>query len=174
LLRAYARVEAETGWGLVVVGAAGWSYEPIFATAEALGLADKVVFAGFSDPEQLPLWYNAAGMLVYPSVYEGFGLPALEAMACGTPVIAANNSALPEVVGEAGLLVGAKDVEAMAHSISILARDPELRQELSQRGRQRAAGYSWRKTAEATLGVYHDAVSLAGRRAGKRMNEKRV
>lgn len=172
LLRAYARVAAETGWGLVVVGATGWSYEPIFATAEALGLTKSVVFAGFADPEELPLWYNAAGMLVYPSLYEGFGLPALEAMACGTPVIAANNSSLPEVVGEAGLLVGAKDVEAMAHAIATLARDDELRQELSARGRQRAAGYSWRKTAEATLGVYHDAVSPAGRQV--RMKEKQV
>lgn len=172
LLRAYARIAAETGWGLVVVGATGWSYEPIFATAAALGLADSVIFAGFAEPDELPYWYNAAGMLVYPSVYEGFGLPALEAMACGTPVIAANNSSLPEVVGEAGLLVGARDVEALAHAIGILARDPELRLELSRRGRQRAAGFSWRKTAEATLGVYHDAVALAKNRA--RMKEKQV
>ncbi len=171
LLRAYARVAAESGWGLVVVGATGWSYEPIFATAEALGLADSVVFAGFAEPDELPLWYNAAGMLVYPSVYEGFGLPALEAMACGTPVIAANNSSLPEVVGEAGLLVGARDVEALAHAIATLARDPELRIELSRRGRQRASGFSWRTTAQRTLNVYHNAVTLAGRQATMRGNQ---
>jgi len=163
LLRAYARVANQTGWRLVVVGAAGWSYEPTYATVVELGLTDSVTFAGFADPSELPLWYNAAGMLVYPSVYEGFGLPAVEAMACGTPVIAANNSSLPEVVGDAGLLVGTKDVEAMAHAIATLVRDPELRHELSRRGCQRAAAFSWRKTAEATLDVYRDAVALTDR-----------
>lgn len=158
LLKAYARVHGEIGWDLVVAGAVGWSHEPIFETARALGLADRVRFAGFVAPHELPLWYNAATVLVYPSVYEGFGLPLIEAMACGTPVIASDSSALPEVVGDAGLIVGTKDVGGYAHSLLGLARSTELRQELVARGMKRAAGYSWTRTARETLAVYEQAI----------------
>jgi glycosyltransferase involved in cell wall biosynthesis len=161
LLRAYARVEAEVGWPLVVVGAAGWLYEPVFATARALGLAERVRFTGYAAPETLPFWYNAAGMLVYPSLYEGFGLPALEALACGTPVIAADASSLPEVVGDAGLLVKPRDIDGFAHAILSLARDEALRAALAERGLRRAAGYSWRRTAALTHAVYRDALAAA-------------
>jgi glycosyltransferase involved in cell wall biosynthesis len=158
LLRAYARVVDEIGWELVVAGATGWAYDPIFETARALGLAERVRFAGYVPGEELPLWYNAAGMFVYPSLYEGFGLPLLEAMACGTPVIAANTSSLPEVVGDAGLLVDPRDVEAMAQALRSLAESESLRDDLSERGQQRAAAYSWRRTAEETLAVYRDVM----------------
>ncbi|MEX2314781.1 MAG: glycosyltransferase family 1 protein, partial [Thermomicrobiales bacterium] len=158
LLRAYAQVADETGWELVVAGAAGWSYAPIFETARALGLAERVRFAGYVAGEDLPLWYNAAGMFVYPALYEGFGLPLLEAMACGTPVIAANTSSLPEVVGEAGLLVDPRDVAALADAIRRLAGSETLRAELGERGRQQATAYSWRRTAEETLAVYRDVM----------------
>jgi glycosyltransferase involved in cell wall biosynthesis len=154
LLRAYARVREECDWQLVIAGAAGWDYSSIFATARELGLVDVVRFAGFVPPEQVPLWYNAASLLVYPSLYEGFGLPLLEAMACGTPVIAADASALPEVVGDAGLLVGPRDVEGLARAIASLTRSPEARAELRARGLQRAQTFSWRATAERTLAVY--------------------
>ena len=161
LLRAYARVAAQTGWELVVAGAEGWGTEPMFAAVRELGLADKVRFVGYVAPERLPLWYNAAGILAYPSFYEGFGLPALEAMACGTAVIAADNSALPEVVGDAGCLVGARDIDGFAHAIATLARDDDFRARLGARGARRAAQYTWRRTAELTLRVYEDASQTA-------------
>jgi glycosyltransferase involved in cell wall biosynthesis len=172
LLRAYARVMAETGWSLVVAGAEGWGTTPIFTLARALGIEDNVRFVGYVAPQELPFWYNAAGMLVYPSFYEGFGLPALEAMACGTPVIAADNSALPEVVGDAGLLVGARDVDGFAHAITTLARDADFRHRLGRRGQLRAAGYSWRRTAELTLAVYQQALDSA--RQARGLKEKRI
>lgn len=164
LLKAYARVAGESGWPLVIVGAHGWDYESIFVTARALGLtgvagAERVRFVGFVPPETLPLWYNAAGMLVYPALYEGFGLPLLEAMACGTPVIGADASSLPEVVGEAGLLVPPKDVDAMGRAMLTLTRSNELRAELRGRGLRRAAEFSWRRTAQETLGVYRDVLA---------------
>ena len=158
LLRAYAQVADVIGWELVVVGATGWSYAPIFETARSLGLAERVRFAGYVAGEELPLWYNAAGMFVYPSLYEGFGLPLLEAMACGTPVIAADTSSLPEVVGDAGLLVDPRDVDALTQAIHSLAGSETRREELRLRGRQRASAYSWRRTAEETLAVYRDVM----------------
>jgi glycosyltransferase involved in cell wall biosynthesis len=171
LLRAYARVRGETGWQLVIAGAAGWSYDSIFSTARELGLEDVVRFAGFVEPEQLPLWYNAAGIFVYPSTYEGFGLPLLEAMACGTPVIAANTSSLPEVVGDAGLLAAPRDTEGFARAILSLIRAPELRAELRERGLRRAAGYSWRATAAGTLAVYRAVVAQAHHAHGTRQSK---
>ena len=171
LLKAYARVHGEIGWDLVVAGAVGWSHEAIFETARALGLADRVRFAGFVGTHELPLWYNAATVLVYPSVYEGFGLPLIEAMACGTPVIASDSSALPEVVGDAGLIVGTKDVGGYAHSLLGLARSPDLRQELFHRGLKRAATYSWSRTARETVAVYEQAIAANRRRGGRRRGQ---
>jgi glycosyltransferase involved in cell wall biosynthesis len=163
LLRAYARVGAETGWPLVIAGAAGWDYESVFATARELGLTggerDRVRFVGFIEPETLPHWYNAAGIVVYPSLYEGFGLPLLEAMACGTPVIGADASSLPEVVGEAGLLVPPKDVDALGRAMLTLTRSDELRDELRERGLRRATEFSWRRTATETLAVYRETLA---------------
>jgi glycosyltransferase involved in cell wall biosynthesis len=122
---------------------------------------ERVRFVGFVPPESLPLWYNAAGMLVYPALYEGFGLPLLEAMACGTPVIGADASSLPEVVGEAGLLVPPKDVDAVGRAMLTLTRMDEMRAELRERGLRRAAEFSWRRTAEETLAVYRDVLAEA-------------
>ncbi|HMM42812.1 MAG TPA: glycosyltransferase family 1 protein, partial [Thermomicrobiales bacterium] len=160
LLKAYARTAGETGWQLVVAGAAGWQHEPIFALARELGVAQTVRFIGFVPPEELPIWYNAADAFVYPSLYEGFGLPLLEAMACGTPVVASETPALREVVGNAGLVVGPRDVPALAQALLQLARAPELRQELATRGLRRAREYSWRRTAAETAAVYRAAASM--------------
>ncbi len=162
LLRAYARTARETGWQLVVAGAAGWRHEPVFALARELGIAEAVRFVGFVPPEDLPLWYNAADAFVYPSLYEGFGLPLLEAMACGTPVVASETPALREVVGNAGLIVGPRDVPALSQALLQLARAPELRNELATRGLRRAAEFSWRRTAAETAAVYRAAAGVAG------------
>ena len=157
LLRAWARTAGETGWQLVVAGAAGWHHEPIFDLARELGIADAVRFVGFVPPEDLPLWHNAADAFVYPSLYEGFGLPLLEAMACGTPVVTSDTPALREVVGNAGLIVGPRDVPALAQALLQLAREPELREELAARGLRRASEFSWRRTAAETAAVYRAA-----------------
>lgn len=145
---------------LVLVGGKGWDYREVFAQVERLGLARDVVFAGFVPAEELPWWYRAAEVFVYPSLYEGFGLPVLEAMASGTPVVTSTASSLPEVAGDAALLVDPYDVEAMAQAISRLLDDEPLRAELVGRGLRRAATYSWARTAAETIAVYQDVLSV--------------
>jgi glycosyltransferase involved in cell wall biosynthesis len=143
---------------LVIGGAKGWFYEDVFARVEELGLEGQVMFPGYIPISELPLWYNAAELFVYPSLYEGFGLPPLEAMACGTPVVAASTSSLPEVVGEAGLTVDPLDVEELAEAMKRVLNDEALRQEMRERGLKRAKGFSWTKTAQETVQVYRRAM----------------
>lgn len=159
LIRAYAAVRAETGATLVLAGGKGWFYEEIFGTVRALGLADVVRFPGYVPDAELPLWYNSAEVFAYPSLYEGFGLPALEAMACGVPVIAANTSALPEVMGGAGLLVAPTDEAALAAALRAVLGDPALAARLRAAGPPQAARFSWATSARRTLAVYESAPS---------------
>lgn len=158
LLRAYAKVAGELDWPLVVIGARGWQYDPIFRTVRQLGLGERVRFSGYVPAEELPDWYSAATIFILPSLYEGYGLPALEAMACGTPVIASSTSSLPEVVGDAGLLVDPLDEDAITGEILRLAGDARLRQELSDLGLRRAARFSWRRSIELTYAAYRDVL----------------
>lgn len=163
LLEAYARVATARQTGsLVIAGAKGWYYEEIFKRVEMLGLTDKVRFAGFVPDAELPLWYNAATVFVYPSLYEGFGMPLLEAMACGTPVIGSDVSCMPEVVGDAGLLVAPLDVKALADSLERLLVDGDLRDDLSQRGRAWASNYTWETAAAETVASYRRALEMDG------------
>lgn len=156
LIYAYAAL-GETEHTLVLGGGRGWQYEQVFATVEELGLGDRVWFPGFISHEELPYWYNAADMFVFPSIYEGFGLPPLEAMACGTPVIVSDSSSLPEVVGSAGLLVDPADEDTLAAAIHRVSTDPDLAASMAERGLSRAAEFSWRSSARDTAAVY-DAV----------------
>lgn len=163
LLRAFARwrreqPEASTGVALVLGGAKGWLYEEIFRLVQELGLSEVVQFRGYISENDLPLWYNSAYCFVYPSVYEGFGLPPLEAMACGCPVITSNTSSLPEVVGEAGLMVGPDDEAALTGLLSRLLTDEAERARLSKAGLARAAQFSWLKAARQTLAIYEQVV----------------
>ncbi|HWQ15483.1 MAG TPA: glycosyltransferase family 1 protein, partial [Roseiflexaceae bacterium] len=162
LLEAYARIAPETDAPLIIGGARGWLYEPILAKAEALGLGEKLRFVGYVDRSEQRLWYAAATLFAFPSLYEGFGMPPLEAMACGTPVVTSSSSSLPEVVGDAGLIVPPHDVDALAGALRRLLADAELRAELRERGLAQARRFSWRETAERTLEVYRTA---AGRRS---------
>ncbi len=157
LLRAYARLLPRLDVPLVVVGAKGWLYEGVFQEARALGVSERVVFAGYAPPEDLPLWYAAASVFVYPSLYEGFGLPVIEAMACGTPVVTSNTSSLPEVAGEAALLVDPTDPDALAEAIERALTDEALRWELKERGYERARRFNWERTARETVAVYRAA-----------------
>lgn len=154
LFEAYSQVARICNIPLIVGGAKGWLYEPVLKRLEALDVRDHVHFVGYIDEEELPLWYAAATVFVFPSIYEGFGMPPLEAMACGTPVITSNTSSLPEVVGNAGIMVDPLNVDALADAIVRLLGDDALKDDLKQRGLQRATLFSWRKTAESTVAAY--------------------
>ncbi len=157
LLEAYSQVVRDDPVPLLIGGGKGWMYQPVFERLEALGLRDHVHFVGYIDEQELPLWYAAARMFVFPSLYEGFGMPPLEAMACGTPVITSNTSSLPEVVGDAGLLVPPTDASAMATAILRLLHDDALYSYLREQGLRRARHFSWRTSAEKTLMTYEQA-----------------
>jgi glycosyltransferase involved in cell wall biosynthesis len=156
LLDAYARLRQRgTVPPLVLAGGRGWGDHPIDARVEALGLTDSVRFLGYVPTAELPLCYNAASVFVYPSLYEGFGLPPLEALACGTPVVASNASSLPEALGDAALLVDPRDVVALADALDAALGDAALRDRLRAAGPAQARRFSWRQMAEQTLAVYH-------------------
>jgi len=140
---------------LVIGGGKGWYFRAIEQQVERLGLRDHVVFTGFIPQQELPLWYNASEIFVYPSLYEGFGMPPLEAMACGVPVITSDKASLPEVVGDGGLMVDTSKPELLATALQRLLDEPETRIELGQRGQARARLFSWEKTARETASIYH-------------------
>lgn len=146
---------------LVIAGSRGWYYDEIFARVQNHGLQDSILFPGFVPAGELPWWYRAADVFVYPSVYEGFGLPVLEAMASGTAVITSNTSSLPEVAGDAALLVDPNDVEALADALARVLNDHDLRQAMSAAGVRQAAKFSWRRCAEETVAVYRQVLGLA-------------
>jgi len=163
LIEAFARTDAvRRGVKLVIAGGKGWYYHEIFKRAGVLGLADAVHFPGFVSDADLSLWYNAATAFVYPSVYEGFGMPLLEAMACGAPVISSAASCLPEVVGDAGLLVSPQDTDGLAEAMDRLLTDADLHGDLSRQGLARAAAYTWDATAQATIASYRRALEKGG------------
>ncbi|MDH7474646.1 MAG: glycosyltransferase family 1 protein [Anaerolineae bacterium] len=162
LIEAYAQIR-DLGVKLIIVGGKGWLYDDIFASVERLGLSSEVLFAGYVPAEELPLWYNSAELFVFPSLYEGFGLPPLEAMACGTPVVSSDAASLPEVVGEAGLLVAPQDVEGLAEAMRRVLGDRSLREQLRERGLQQARQFSWEKTARQTITVYQQVLDYSFR-----------
>ncbi|MPZ13712.1 MAG: glycosyltransferase [Chloroflexi bacterium] len=143
-----------TRWPLVLAGGVGWGYEDVFRRVSELRLEEDVRFVGYVPEHEMALWYNAASLFVYPSQHEGFGLPVLEALACGTPVVTSNRSSLPEVVGATGILVDPTDAGSMAEGIQRGIEDERFRALLASQGPQRAASFSWRRTAEETLSVY--------------------
>ncbi len=144
---------------LVVAGQRAWKYGADFHLAEELGLKGQVVFTGYVPPDEMPALYNAADLFAFPSLYEGFGLPVLEAMACGVPVVTSNVSSLPEVAGDAALLTDPRDAPALCDALERILRDDSLRAELRRRGLERAATFSWEKAARETIGVYQEAVA---------------
>jgi glycosyltransferase involved in cell wall biosynthesis len=139
---------------LVLAGRRGWLYESVFETIERLGLSDAVRVLDYVDDKDLPALYNLAWTFTYPSIYEGFGLPALEALACGTPVVTAQNSSLPEVVGDAALLVPADDVVALANALERSVTDDALRVRLRSAGLQRAQEFTWQRAGQQVLACY--------------------
>jgi glycosyltransferase involved in cell wall biosynthesis len=144
---------------LVLVGKRTWTSEETFASIDSLGLTGRVIVTGEVPLDELALLYAAAEMFVFPSLAEGFGLPPLEAMACGTPVISSNATSLPEVVGDAGILIDPYDVDALARAILEVASTERLRRELGEKGIARAATFSNRRMAELTHDAYKAAIS---------------
>lgn len=155
MLRAYAALaeRCEDCPQLVLGGRKGWLYDSMLALLESEPLRGRVVVTDYLPREEIPVLMGGALAFVFPSLYEGFGLPPLEAMACGTPVIVSDRASLPEVVGEAGLVVPVENEEALCEAMLRLAREPELREELSRRGLERAAQFSWKSAADKLLAV---------------------
>ena len=163
LLRAFARVPAgRDRYRLVLAGGGGRASGEIASLVSRLGLDDAVALEGYLEVAQLRALYSAATLFVLPSRYEGFGLPVLEAMACGAPVIATNASSLPEVVGDAGLLVPPGDPGVLSEAMARVLQDPALAADLRRRGFDRAKRFTWEETAARTLAVYR-AVAAEGR-----------
>jgi glycosyltransferase involved in cell wall biosynthesis len=138
-------------WRLVLAGRPGGAWTRVQQTIARLGLDEEVRVLGPVADEDLPLLYNAADLFAFPSLYEGFGLPPLEAMACGVPVLASGTTALPEVVGDAAVLVQPDEVPSIAAGLGRLMSDDALRRELSQKGQQRARNFSWERSADLFL-----------------------
>lgn len=141
---------------LVVAGGLGWRYDRIFPTVRSLGLEDSVTFTGYVDSADLPALYSAADVFAYPSLYEGFGFPPLEAMACGCPVVTSDVSSLPEVAGDAAILVNPRDSSAIAAGIRELLGDESLRADMSRKGREQALRFSWERCVRETAAVYRE------------------
>ncbi len=139
---------------LVLIGSLGYGSEEILKTVESLGLSKHVIFAGYVPDQDLIKFYNAADVFVFPSLYEGFGLPPLEAMACGSPVITSNTSSLPEVVGDAGFTLNPDDCNAFADSMHQILTNEDLRNKMRDKSLKRAAMFTWEKTASETWKVY--------------------
>ncbi|MDT8304634.1 MAG: glycosyltransferase family 1 protein [Anaerolineae bacterium] len=157
LLEALAQLE-RPDLPLYLVGGRGWYYDEIFARVTALGLQQQVHFAGYVDDGVLPLWYNAASLLVFPSLYEGFGMPILEALACGTPVVAASSSALPEAGGDAALYFEPRDVAGLVKQMLAVLDNPEQVATMRQTGFLHASTYSWDAAGRAMGAVYQGAL----------------
>lgn len=159
LLAAFARAADEIASDLVIVGKRGWDWEKTLMQIEHLGLTARVHLLDYVPFEKLPLVYNLARALVFPSRYEGFGLPPLEAMACGTPVICSDAASLPEVVGEAGILLAPDDVAGFARAIMQVVSNANLRAQLRERGLRQAAKFSWARTAREMVQVYREILA---------------
>lgn len=157
LLNAYARLR-KPRQPLYVAGGTGWRFSPIFDTVRQAGLGEDVHFLGYVPEDELPLWYNAARLFVFPSLYEGFGLPVLEAMACGVPVITSTAASLPEVGGKAAVMVSPHDTVRIAEEMERVLDDPQLRLEMRAAGRIQASRFSWRAMTDQTVASYRRAV----------------
>jgi glycosyltransferase involved in cell wall biosynthesis len=157
LIQAFAQL-GEADLNLVIAGGKGWMYEAIFAEVERLRLGQRVIFPGFVADDDLPALYSAASVLAYPSTYEGFGLPILEAFACGTPVVTSTAACLPEIAGEAALLVPPTDVPALSDALRRAFSDTALRAGLIQAGSERAREFSWETSARQLVDRYNSLI----------------
>lgn len=162
IIEAYARLMMKRDFLLVIAGKKESKKRSIYGKAQGMGLGDRVRFIGEVPENELPALYSAASLFVFPSFYEGFGLPPLESMACGTPVVTSNATSLPEVVGEAALKVDPGDPGELSTAMERVLSSGDLRAELSERGIERAARFSWEEAAKKTLQVYNEVLKGEG------------
>lgn len=158
LIRAFREIRAENNIALIIAGGLGWLYDDIIQYPEDLGIKDDVYFTGYVDEMTLGKLYNHALLFVYPSLYEGFGLPLLEAMACGIPVIVSDIPPLREVSGDAALAFSPEDYTELASKIRMVISSESLRAEMVKRGLERVREYSWKKVADSTIKTYERAL----------------
>jgi glycosyltransferase involved in cell wall biosynthesis len=158
LLEAFEKIKEQIPHRLVIVGPEGWRTGALHDTIEWLDLGDRLQMTGFVPDDELPYWYAAADLFAFPSLYEGFGLTVLEAMACGAPVLTSNVSALPEVGGDAAVYVDPLSVDVIAEQLLELVTNDERRSALSAAGQIRAAEFKWERTARLTADSYRAAV----------------
>ena len=163
-VRCFARIVKEqhiSDLNLVLVGTKGWDFDKIFTEMmKHNSVRDRVIVTGYVADEDLAAIYSGAQMFVYPSLYEGFGLPPLEAMQCGVPVITSNTSSLPEVVGEAGIMVNPQDSDVLCQAMTDIYRKPALRNELATRALARAKQFSWASCAQQTVRAYETVLGI--------------
>ncbi len=155
-LRVFACVADRIPHRLVLVGPEGWMTGPFHRTLDELDLGDRVRLTGFVSDAELGGWYSAADVFVFPSIYEGFGLPAVEAMTCGAPILASDASCFPDVIGDAGLLLPPTDLEAWSEALVRIVTDRDLNREMRRRSSERGHAFSWERTAAGTLAVYRE------------------
>ena len=165
LIRAYDELLRTTAHRpqLVLCGGRGWLDSEVFNLARELRMEEQIRFTGYIEDADLPALYSSAKVFIYPSIYEGFGLPPLEAMACGAPVISSNASSLPEVVGEAGLMHDPGDYRALTHCIVKLFDDPAMQEYYRRAGMKQASRYSWERAARETQAVYDEVIKKHGK-----------
>jgi glycosyltransferase involved in cell wall biosynthesis len=162
LVRAFAQLR-DPDLHLVLAGAKGWFYEAVFAEVERLELGARVHFTGYVPAEDQAFWYNAAHAFAYVSIYEGFGMPVLEALACGTPTVTSTTTSLPEAGGSAVMLVAPEDETALADALHVVLNDAAARDAMREAGLRHAAGFSWATAARQTVEVYHGVLARSGK-----------
>jgi glycosyltransferase involved in cell wall biosynthesis len=167
LISAYALMRRQTGLPhhLVIAGPPGWLYGAVYDRIREEGVGEHVHFLGFVPDRDLAALYSLADLMAFPSLYEGFGMPPLEAMACGTPVVSSDNSSLPETVGAAALMVNAEDTEGIADGMARVLGNSRLRTRLIELGRIQAAQFTWLAAAQKLLGAYRQALAEGGRKS---------
>jgi glycosyltransferase involved in cell wall biosynthesis len=158
LLSAFESIADDVPHDLVLIGPEGWLTDEIHEMANFLQRSGRLQLRGFVPDGQLPAWYSACDLFAFPSLYEGFGLPALEAMACGAPVVTSGTSSLPELVGDGAVMIDPTSAEAIAGGLRRVLTTPALSADLSHRGQERAKSFTWRCTAELTVEAYREAV----------------
>jgi glycosyltransferase involved in cell wall biosynthesis len=159
LIEAFSIINHQSSIILVVAGKKGWLYESVFEKVEKLGLKNKVIFTDFIPEDEVSTLIQGATLFVMPSFWEGFGMPALEAMAMGTPVVVSNVASLPEVVGEAGILVDPYDTQKMAEAIKNVLESKSLYNKLREKGLKRARKFTWQRCAKKSLEVLENVAT---------------
>ena len=154
LLKAFAEIKGDFPHKLVVVGFKRWKFSKDFQLIDKLGLHDDVFFPGYVADEEIPAFYNLADVFVFPSLYEGFGIPVLEAMACGCPLVTSKTGCSPEVTGDAAILVDPYNSESISDAVKAILKDSNLRERLIEKGFRRAKEFSWEKCAKDTLQLF--------------------